>query len=506
MIIINRKKFALSFIVILTLFAIAPVETTFADDDYSRVDLLVNAKKSVTEIDGKTVKFNAVFTVENPARFVSLALKKPSHIRDLTLNGKKIPLPLDGMIYNTIPGIPVSMLKDINTLRATWAQKIKPGKDKKTAKVAQIKAADVDIHLYGLTPSALAFQTGPVLGYAGENFFTVTCRVNTPAEVVLAANGRKYVSKPALLHSFKVEGLKANTQYTYALKTRISSKDDFTASVGPYSMRTLPAGGKFTFAVLGDARTRPKEWAKVAAAVAVKQPAFSVFVGDMVTSGKIDSEWDLQCFGPAKNFFATIPYYAVIGNHEQNCPLFLKIFPTPGGSKNWSQEIGSVLLIGIDGGMDWSSGSTLTKWLEDILAKSKAKFIFFATHYPAWTSGPHGWHKNGLPSEKTTRVARDVLMPLLQKYNVAAMFAGHDHIYERSEPDDGVTVIVTGGAGAPMYEMVKNAEKQNPYSKAFASKLHYCLITVDGDVCTMKVITPEGEVIDTRTWPARKGK
>ena len=271
-------------------------------------------------------------------------------------------------------------------------------------------------------------------------------------------------------------------------------------------MRTLPAGGQFSFAVLGDSRTHPKDWAKVAAAVVAAKPAFSVFVGDMVAAGKMDNQWDKQYFSPAKDFFATIHYYAVIGNHEQNCPLFTQIFPTPGGkSMNWSQEIGSVLLIGIDGSMDWASGSNLTEWLEDILAKSKAKFIFLASHYPAWTSGSHGrLSKDGHPREKSVRLAQDVLMPLLKKYNATAMFAGHDHFYERSEPEEGVSMIVTGGAGAPLRNKVKNPEKQNPYSKVFAKKHHYCLFTVDGDVCTMNVLTPEGNVLDTRAWTARK--
>ncbi len=93
---------------------------------------------------------------------------------------------------------------------------------------------------------------------------------------------------------------------------------------------------------------------------------------------------------------------------------------------------------------------------------------------------------------------------MLKEYQATAMFAGHDHIYERSEPTNGVSMIVCGGAGAPLRGKAGNASKQNPYSKVFASKHHYCLLTVSGDVCTMKVYTPEGTVIDTRSWPARK--
>ena len=521
---VKMKSITVGFIVILV---IAAFPSFLFGGAPGSVDLLTDTGRSVSRVDGEaalvwqkvlvfekagkqTVGFRAVFKVENPERFVSLSLKKPLHIKKWTLNGQPIPTPLKGMTYGTIPGIPISMLKPgSNTLQAVWTQKIERRKDIKTSKVSiapsQINSADLGIYLLGLTPSALTFQTGPVLGYAGENFFTVTCRVNIPAEVVLEVNNRKYVSKPGLLHSFRVDDLTADTQYRYSLKGRLSDKADFTASVGPYSVRTLPAGGKFSFAVLGDSRTHPKDWAKVAAAVVAKKPAFSVFVGDMVSQGRVDDQWDEEYFGPAKDFFATIPYFAVIGNHEQNCPLFPLIFPTPGG-KNWSQEVGSVLLIGIDGEMDWTSESNLTKWLEDILAKSKAKFIFLATHYPAWTSGTHGGLENNRPREKSIRLGQDVLIPLLKKYNATAMFAGHDHFYERSEPDEGVTVIIAGGAGAPLRDKVETAAQQNPYSRVFASKLHYCIFTVDGDTCTMKALTPKGSVIDTRTWTSRKKK
>ena len=493
------RYFILSFIILLLF------ETAFAGDN-----LLSDASRRISPLQNKiatawrkvlvfekkgnvSIAFRARFRVENPKIFSSLLLKKPLYIRNLTLNGKAILRPLKGMRYKNIPGIPASLLKKgVNELSATWIQKAPK----------QIDSAKLNISLLGLTPSDLAFQTGPVLGYAGKSFFTLSCRVNMPAEVVLQVDQRQFVSKPALLHSFKVEGLRTNTKYNYSLKSRLAPKGRFSASSGPYSVRTLTGGEKFKFAVLGDSRTRPKDWAKVAAAVLKARPEFSVFVGDMVSSGRHDYQWDEQYFAPAREYFATIPYYAIIGNHEQNAPLFTRIFQTP-GEKNWSQKIGSVLLIGIDGSMNWKKGSKLTKWLENLLAKSKAKFIFLFSHYPAWSSGAHGrLNAGGAPREKNIRLSRNVIMPLLKKYKASAMFAGHDHVYERSEPS--VSMIIAGGAGAPLRHKVKDAKIQNPYSKVFASKFHYCLLEIDGDICTMKVFTPNGEKIDERIWKARK--
>jgi hypothetical protein len=416
------------------------------------------------------------------------------------------------MKYSSIPGIPASMLvSGTNLLQGVWKKSVKTIKNKKTGRSSlspsQVAASDLNIKLLGQHADALAFQTDPVLGYAGENFFTLTCRVNIPAVVTLEVNNRKLVSKTALLHRFIVKRLKPNTKYSYTLTAQIAGNKNKTVTTETFAVRTLPTKAPFKFAVLGDSRTVPDDWKKVADAALAAKPAFSLFVGDMITNGRVDKMWDDEYCRPAKDFLATIPYFSVIGNHEGNCPLFPLLFQTPpeNGTKNWSQKIGPLLLIGIDGSMNWRHGSSLEKWLEKTLSKSKAKFIFVGSHYPAWTSGGHGSLNNkGRPKEKTIRDAQDTIMPLLKKYNVTAMFAGHDHFYERSEPDNGVTMIVTGGAGAPLRDKARHAEKQNPFSVVFRKQLHFCLISVDDNKCTMSVLTPEGKEIDKRTWNAAK--
>ncbi len=448
------------------------------------------------------------FQVKNPKKYLSLTIKKAGdyYIKDIVLNGKKVNKPNRSMIYNIIRGIDVSLLKKgANKLQISYIKwKKKKGRNRDRTLKA-INAANVKLKLVGLNASDLAFQADPVLGYAGRHFLTMACRVTMPAEVMLEINNKQYVSKRGLLHTFKIEGLKAKTKYTYSLKTRLAGQKKYYVSIGPFITHTFTGGGKFKFAILGDSRTVIKDWRKVALATAKAAPEFAVIVGDMIANGTNNYEWNSQYFNPAKEFLSTIPTYSVIGNHEQNAPLFNQMFNTPSGDHNWSQQIGSVLIIGVNGAHNWKKSGKLYKWLEKLLSESKAKFIFLASHYPGWSSGGHGGEdKNGQPRELGVKTARNILMPLLRKYNATAMFAGHDHFYERSEEKDNVTVIITGGAGAPLRGKTKTAAKQNPHSKVFASKHHYCMIYVDGDACTMKVITPEGKVIDTTNWEARK--
>jgi len=479
-----------------------------------RTDLLMGATWQYSIDDGKTfsprpvtvaprtkveVLAQATFDVAKTEGMVCLELVGlPPVAGVFALNGRPLRGPLDGMRYDAIPAIDPGGLKakaNVLSFRGRVHNRL-----------AEPRTVALAPSLVALQKTALRIQTGPVLGAFADGWFSVTCRTNMVADVsvvVAGANGRtRVLAGPSrgLHHRLKV---KAAPEPDGRVLVRARVADVVrSAQITP----PAPVGQDFRFVVAGDSRTRWQDWAKVAAAVAKVRPVLIVFAGDMVTNGRNDGQWDREFFAPGRQLFAAIPFYGVMGNHEQNAPLYRELFYSPGPdsrSKNWAQQVGSVLLIGIDGQTGFAAGSENAKWLETRLAASKAKFIFLTNHYPAWSSSAHGWlDKHGRPGEKSVRESREVVLPLLVKYGATAMFAGHDHCYERSEPPK-ITHVTTGGAGAPLRRKTKNAQQQNPHSKVFAAKLHYCVLDVRGDTCAMTVRTPTGEVIDRRTWKAR---
>jgi hypothetical protein len=94
------------------------------------------------------------------------------------------------------------------------------------------------------------------------------------------------------------------------------------------------------------------------------------------------------------------------------------------------------------------------------------------------------------------------VLPLLAECRATAIFASHEHLYERSDLPGGLTHIISGRAGAPAGRR-NEKENNNPYSKVFATELHYCLLEVSGDTCAFRAITPEGRIVDSLTWAAR---
>ena len=497
-----------------------PTDPAIEPADEKRVNLMEGATWTYSIDDGAT------FTDETPtvatAGQTHFAARTEFEVTDLTgievlelvhkvpalsdyqfrLNGAEIPQPLKDMRYSAIPGLPPSLVKiGKNVLEAdiTWKGPERDTVDEKTKKYK----CPVKSQLYGYGPGHLQMDVGPMLGAFGPDFFTVTCRTNMARAVRLdcleGQRGEIATSPKGYYHRFQVK--RDMTKHApYLLDAGGGVTAEFQSPVYP------AADKPFRMVILGDNRTNPKDWKKVAEAAAAQSPALVVHTGDFVGAGKDGALWPKEFYAPAKAILASAPIYPIFGNHEWEATILQEVFWTPGEDgkqPNWSQQVGDVLLVGLDGRLNWSEDGENYPWLAKTLAQSKAKYIFVFSHYPAYSSGRHGVEVFGKAWEKTARQARDLLVPLMVKHKVAAFFCGHDHFYERSELPGGLTEIITGGAGAPRYAKSKAAEDQNPYGKVFLSKTHFCVIDVQADKASLKALQPDGEEIDSLEFKPR---
>ena len=422
----------------------------------------------------------------------------------LTLNGTAIDRPLPQMSHRAFRGIDASLLKSRGNVLTVAYAVLNDHDDDRSLPAPRMA-------LNSLTSDDLAFQTGPILGVFDETSFTVTCRTSMMADVTLCTrptgesegNQIAVTSPRGLMHRFRADRREG---YEYRLEATVGEVTRVT-EWAPVPRWVDAADGLLRFAASGDGRTQTEKWTEVAEAIRAEQPQFMVFVGDMVTAGRNDWEWDTEHFGPASDLMASVPYYPVIGNHEQEAPVMRELFYTAsddGRDWNWTQQIGDVLLIGIVGHWSFAEGTDHRIWLEETLASSGAKFIFLFSHYPAWSSNRTGAvNDDGKPHDALTYQGQTVLMPLLAQYNATAFVAGHDHFYERSELPSGVSHIITGGGGAPIRTRPEHWQDNNPHSKVFASRYHYTVFDVEGDTCTMWVVADDGAELDRRVWSAR---
>jgi 3',5'-cyclic AMP phosphodiesterase CpdA len=128
---------------------------------------------------------------------------------------------------------------------------------------------------------------------------------------------------------------------------------------------------------------------------------------------------------------------------------------------------------------------TQLTWLEYSLRTSKAKWKIALFHTPIYSSGKkHGSH---------SKLCK-LLEPLFVHYRVNVVFSGHDHIYERTFPQQGIQYFVTGAGGKTRRGGV---DLSSPIRAAsYDEDNHFLLVELDDKEVGFKAISEQGVVVD----------
>ncbi|MCD6481991.1 MAG: metallophosphoesterase family protein [Thermoplasmata archaeon] len=271
------------------------------------------------------------------------------------------------------------------------------------------------------------------------------------------------------IHAVTIDLLEENTTYLYEVESD-------GARSKTYSFHTLPTEGKINFIVYGDSRGVWDGWRNASRVAKAMEGKANVVIttGDMVRNGGNEGEW--LDFIEISKFMHNSSLYPCVGNHDLPYSIFQKYFPLPGNEGWYSFDYGCAHFTI----MDVCSPLNIPKilWLiHDLRSDASWKFVIF--HYPPYSSGEHG----------STEILR-LLTPFFDIMSVDMVFNGHDHDYEHVEAG-GTTFIVTGGGGAPLYDV-----GSSPWTIFSASSYHYCLVEATSRHLHFSAITPDGEVLE----------
>jgi predicted phosphodiesterase len=226
-----------------------------------------------------------------------------------------------------------------------------------------------------------------------------------------------------------------------------------TATITPSG--AIPA---LIFAVAGDSRDGPNVYRRVLDAVTNDGSEFLLHTGDLVSEGTEDA-W--QVFEATMEGFP-LPFYPVPGNHDGlggKLDGYLAHSGAP--AAHYSFDRGDVHLTMADshnGGI----GAAELAWLREDLSATAQPIKMVVLHHPPFD--PDG-------TDHIMAYGNEAFMELMAEQKVSYVFAGHIHAYAREERN-GVTYVITGGAGAPLYGA--------DHPQAFR---HYLRVVVqDGDV------------------------
>jgi acid phosphatase type 7 len=321
---------------------------------------------------------------------------------------------------------------------------------------------------------------GPYVVNATSRGATIAWIVETD-QVTFHAPGAVAKTSPALKVEYtSLSGLQPNTRY------------DYEVAGGKGWFKTPPAGAEpFRFVLYGDVRTRHEVHRRVIAAILKSGvPDMVVHSGDLVENGKDSALW-ANFFDIERDLLRQTSFFPSLGNHERNAQEFYDFFQTRLSyySFNWGNahftvmntDINNVSTSKIARDEFWAQQ---TKWLEeDLAANQKSDYRFVVGHHAPYTA---------VERRQGDNPHITALTPMFEKYHVTAGLFGHDHNYQHYLKN-GVHYIVSGGGGAPLYDV----NKPDPaITQKVASIENFVSVSVNGKIAKVQAIDIEGKVLE----------
>jgi predicted MPP superfamily phosphohydrolase len=253
--------------------------------------------------------------------------------------------------------------------------------------------------------------------------------------------------------------------------------------------------GSFKFGVLGDFGTGLPVQYELARQMAkfYQQFKFEIFVlvGDNLYGAERPQDFKKKFEVPYKPLIdAGVKFYACLGNHDAREQRFYKQFNMEGKLYYTFSPRPNIRFFALD---STYPEPEQIRWLEKELKDSKNdwKILFF--HHPLYSSG----EKHGSDLR-----LRDVLEPLILKYNVSVVLNGHDHFYERVKPQKGIAYFVVGSGGKMRDGNIDQASGIT--AKGFDTDLAFMAAEIDGDQMYFNTISRAGKLIDAGAITCRK--
>jgi Calcineurin-like phosphoesterase len=254
--------------------------------------------------------------------------------------------------------------------------------------------------------------------------------------------------------------------------------------------------GSFKFAVLGDFGTGSRQQFELGEEMAKVRARFPfeivITVGDNIYGGERPQDMLRKFEQPYKALLeGGVKFYASLGNHDDRAQSRYAPFNMEGRTYyTFKAPRQDVRFFALE--TDYLKAPQVA-WLEQELASSGERWKIPYFHHPLYSSGKrHGSDIN----------LAAVLEPLFQKAGVSAVFAGHDHFYERTKPQKGIVYFVIGSGG----QLRKGGIDRGTGLTAvgFDTDLAFLAAEIDGDELYFNAISRAGAIIDSGIIQRRK--
>jgi predicted phosphodiesterase len=244
--------------------------------------------------------------------------------------------------------------------------------------------------------------------------------------------------------------------------------------------------GSVRFAMIGDSGTGERPQHEVAHQMEAFRKDFSfdfvLMLGDNIYGSKTDEDFRRKFehpYAPLRE--AGVKFYASLGNHDHTSERRYKPFNMD-GQRYYTFKNANTQFFALDS--NYMDPAQL-EWLDRQLSGSGATWKICFFHHPLYSHGK--FHGSDLD-------LRARLEPMLVKYKVDVVLNGHEHVYERVKPQQGISYFVLGNSG----ELRPHNLNPSPDTdKGFDTDRTFGLIEIAGDQFNYQIVSRAGATVDS---------
>ncbi len=248
-------------------------------------------------------------------------------------------------------------------------------------------------------------------------------------------------------------------------------------------------------AIIGDSGTGEKPQYEVAKEMLEYHAQFPfdvvLMLGDNIYGGHTAADFKRKFEDPYSGLLSLgVKFYAALGNHDATDERLYKPFNMD-GKRYYTFKRGDAQFLALDS--NYMDPEQL-EWLKQQLSQSDARWKICFFHHPLYSDGK--MHGPDLDLRKE-------LEPIFVRYGVNVVLAGHEHFYERVQPQKGINYFVLGNSGQLR---VHNLRAGRDVAKGLDTDRAFALMEIDGDELSFQVIARDGSTVDSGMLklPAKK--
>ena len=264
----------------------------------------------------------------------------------------------------------------------------------------------------------------------------------------------------------------------------LAATKDLTPTATPVSLPLKPHSVRF--GVIGDSGTGSQEQYEIGKKMdsihKTTDFGFVIMLGDNLYGGHAAGDFQKKFELPYKPLLDEgVKFYASLGNHDNTDETAYAPFNMNGRRYyTFSQENAQFFVLD----SNYMDGPQLN-WLNTELQKSTADWKIAYFHHPLYSSGKRHGSDTDL---------RGVLEPVFKKYRVNVVLSGHDHIYERFNPQSEITYFVLGNSGQLRSGGLDSTSQE---AAGFDSDRCFMVVEITGDQMFFQTVSRSGQVVDS---------